>query len=231
MNRFTRLLPLSLVVVAAAACTSPPTNGLDNLYSVEDQFPIAVEPQVATLSVQVDEGLQGVARGEHERVRAFVERWRARGQGILNAAAPTGSRNQAAASAALDDIKAALLASGIDKSSVHFTSYRAAAGDDQAPITLSFVTYAAIAPDCGGNWSQNMAWTPRNLPWPEFGCASQRNLAAAVSDPRDLVEPRAMTPIDANRRSTVLEKYRAGEPTRTFDKSKTDSADVSNVAK
>ena len=47
------------------------------------------------------------------------------------------------------------------------------------------------------------------------GCASQRNLAAQVANPADLVQPRAETPQLASRRTTVTEKYRKGETTAT----------------
>ena len=36
-----------------------------------------------------------------------------------------------------------------------------------------------------------------------------------VADPRDLMGPQPMDPGDTQRRMTVLEKYRAGEPTPT----------------
>jgi pilus assembly protein CpaD len=56
-----------------------------------------------------------------------------------------------------------------------------------------------------------------NWPYWNFGCAYQRNLAANVEDPADLVQPRAETPAYAARRSTVLEKYRKGEdPTTNY---------------
>src|SRR6185295_12655906 len=148
MTSFLRAFVLGFFAVGAAACTSPLSNRPADAYNVDEQYPIVVEPQVATLVVQVDEGLQGLARGEHERVRAFVERWKTRGQGMLNAAAPTGSKNQAAASVALDEVKEVLIASGVEKPSVQFTSYRAAEGDERAPITLTFVTYAALASEC-----------------------------------------------------------------------------------
>jgi len=231
MTSFIRLFALGFIGVAAAGCTDPAVNGPEHLYNVEREFPIVVEPQVATLVVHVDEGRQALARGEQERVRAFAERWKMRGQGLLNAATPTGSPNRAAAMAALGEIKDILRASGVDKGAVQFTSYRAAEGDENAPITLTFVTYAANAADCGGDWSKNLAFTPRNQPWPEFGCSTQRNVAAIVGDPRDLIEPRTVDPADALRRSVVQEKYQAGQPTRTADKSKEDSGEVSTVGK
>lgn len=231
MTGFTRLLAVGFVGAVAAGCSNPLTNGPEHLYNIEQQFPIVVEPQVATLVVHVDDGLQTLGRGEHERVRAFAERWKLRGQGVLNAAMPTGSPNQAAAAAALQEIKKVLTWSGIDGRSLQVTSYRAAQGDADAPITLTYVTYAASAADCGTDWSKNLAFTPRNLPWPEYGCSTQHNIAAIVADPRDLVEPHATAPADAQRRSIVLEKFQKGEPTRTADESTKDSGEVSNVAK
>jgi pilus assembly protein CpaD len=231
MNRIAPFIALGLVGIAATACTRPPlTNGPQQLVNIEEAYPITVEPQVATLVVQVDEGLQSIGRGEGDRVRAFVDHWKARGQGMLNAAAPTGTPNQAAAASALSQLKKLLAAHGVDKGSVQYSSYRPAAGDTDAPITLSFVTYVASAAECGRDWSQNLAFTPRNLPWPEFGCSTQHNMAAAISDPRDLIEPRASDSADPARRSTVLEKYRRGEPTRTTADSDADSGKVSKVA-
>jgi pilus assembly protein CpaD len=231
MTRIAHFIAFGLIGLAATACTSPPlTNGPRQLVDTEAAYPITVEPQVATLVVKVDDGLQSLGRGEDQRVRAFVDQWKARGQGMLNAASPTGTPNQAAATAALGQIKKLLAAHGVDKGSVQYTSYKPAEGDNQAPITLSFVTYVANAAECGGDWSENLGFTPRNLPWPEFGCSTQHNFAAIVADPRDLIEPRTSDPADATRRSTVLDKYREGVPTRTTDESDADSGRVSTVA-
>lgn len=209
------LLSIGVSTLSLAGCTQPLTNGAPQMVRVEDAHPISVEPQVSTLVVRVDDGLQRLARGEDRRIEVFAAGWKARGQGLLTAAVPTESANGVAAAAAMQDVKRVLAASGIDANSVQFTTYRAPADDPNAPITLSFVSYAAVAAECGRDWTENMAYTPRNLPWPEFGCSTQHNLAAIVSDPRDLIEPRASEPADAARRGTVFDKYRAGEPTQT----------------
>src|SRR3989338_6607615 len=49
---------------------------------------------------------------------------------------------------------------------------------------------------------------------------------AVVADPAGLAGPRTMTPADAGRRDTVLEKYRAGQPTAT-QRTEQDSGAVS----
>jgi pilus assembly protein CpaD len=57
----------------------------------------------------------------------------------------------------------------------------------------------------------------QNAPHWNHGCATQRNLAAMVTNPADLVQPRSETPVYAARRSTVLDKFRKGEATQTVD--------------
>jgi pilus assembly protein CpaD len=231
MSRTAQLLAFSLAALAAAGCTSPPLqNAPEHFFDVEAMYPISVEPQVATLVVGVDEGLHSLGRGEDERVHAFVEQWKMRGQGILSAASPTGTARDAAAGAALAQLKKLLAAQGVDKGSVQYTSYKPANGDANAPITLSFVTYVANAADCGTDWSENLGFTPRNLPWPDFGCSTQHNFAALVADPRDLIEPHASDRADAQRRNTVLDKYREGMPTGAM-RDRSDSGQVSVVGR
>ncbi|NJN37125.1 MAG: hypothetical protein HC794_08820 [Nitrospiraceae bacterium] len=138
MTRTASLLALGVAGIALVGCTKPPlTNGQKQFVNAETAYPITVEPQVATLVVKVDDGLQSLGRGEDQRVIAFVEQWKARGQGMLNAASPSGATNQAAAASALAQIKKVLAANGVKDSSVQYTSYKPAEGDVQAPITLS----------------------------------------------------------------------------------------------
>ncbi len=213
MNRFCHLAVAGMIALAASGCASPTENGASNLYDVEKNFPIRVEPQVATLIVQVDG--QGLMRGEEGRVQAFAERWKSRGQGNLSAALPAGTENQPAAQAAMSRINRILAETGIDRKSVRVSTYRGAGNDANAPITLSFMTYVANARECGQDWSENLNFTPRNLPWPEFGCSTQHNFAAIISDPQDLNEPRAEDSADAMRRATVLQKHRSGVQSQT----------------
>ena len=60
--------------------------------------------------------------------------------------------------------------------------------DAGAPIRLSYLRYVAEGPECG-RWTTNLAEDYRNLPYPNFGCAQQRNLAAQVANPADLLGP------------------------------------------
>ena len=70
---------------------------------------------------------------------------------------------------------------------------------------------------CGPTTSARPSTRPTsaNRPYWNLGCATQRNLAAQVDNPADLVQPRAETPALTSRRATALDKYRKGEPTAT----------------
>jgi pilus assembly protein CpaD len=93
------------------------------------------------------------------------------------------------------------------------------------------MTDVAVAASCEGNWTQDIGEEPRNLPYQNYACSTQQNLAAILEDPRDLVQPRQQDPSDAMRRGVVLDKYRKGEPTATQTNSSNESGEVSNVAK
>ena len=227
MIPYMRLLAVGMVAASAAGCSMPLSNGEDQGITPTANFPITVEPHVVTMAVMVDAGMQRLAPGESDRVRAFAERWKMRGQGMINAATPVGTNNRAAALASLDEIKHILRSSGIEPGAVNISSYRAD-NDRRAPITLSFVTLSASAQDCGMNWSENLGWSPRNTPWPGFGCTTQHNFAAVVANPRDLIEPRTSEPADGARRSQILDSYRKGTVTAA-QKTQDDSGTVAAI--
>ncbi len=66
-----------------------------------------------------------------------------------------------------------------------------------------------------GPWTDNVARNYQNNHYAAFGCATQQNLAAVVSNPLDLLYPRMMTPPNAARRSGVLDAYQNGQRTGT----------------
>ena len=71
-----------------------------------------------------------------------------------------------------------------------------------------------------------------NRPYWNLGCAYQRNLAAMVDNPADLVQPRGETPAYTARRSVVLDKYRKGEnPSRHLSTGHYDTGKISDVGK
>ena len=89
-----------------------------------------------------------------------------------------------------------------------------------AAIRFNYPKITADAGPCG-LWPEDLGPSFRNQsyydnrPYYNFGCASQRNLAAMIDNPADLVQPRPETPAYTTRRTTAFEKYRKGDPTAT----------------
>jgi pilus assembly protein CpaD len=90
-----------------------------------------------------------------------------------------------------------------------------------AAIRLNYPKISAVAGPCG-LWPEDLGPSIHNKsyyenkPYYNFGCANQRNLAAMIDNPSDLVQPRDETPAYTARRDVAFEKYRKGAPTTTI---------------
>lgn len=217
-----------LALGAAAGLAGCGFNGAEHAqFTAQQTHPITVEADVATLNVGVVPGQPGVTPSDRAQIEAFAASYRQRGHGPLTISTPSGSPNAGAATVALSDVRDLLKENGVTAGDLAYTPYRASGGDASAPLILSFKRYVARPTACG-NWSQDAAFNPSNGILPNHGCATQNNLAAMVANPADLLGPRTMGPADPGRRNTVLEKYRAGEPTAT-ERNQQDSGAVSEV--
>ena len=89
------------------------------------------------------------------------------------------------------------------------------------PIRLSYPKLKAEAGPCG-LWPEDLGPSIKDKSYYEnkeyynFGCSYQRNMAAMVDNPSDLVQPRAETPPYTIRRTEGFEKYRKGMTTTTL---------------
>jgi len=161
----------------------------------------------------------GITQQHKAAIDGFLERYRDSGQAVVTILAPAGSPNAPAAGMVSRDIAAFLQRRGVRH--IQTLSYQASA-DEIAPIRISYsVLGAAVAP-CG-RWPEDLLANPENKHYANFGCSYQNNLAAQVANPMDLLGPRKMTPIDAENRMGVIDKYRgldsdydAGKLSRDF---------------
>jgi pilus assembly protein CpaD len=212
----TRLALVSLAAIAVAACrpdyTEPEVAGW-TLIDPAQRHPILVSRQPSTLNLSVPAGSYGLGPAQRERLSRFLAKYRARdaGNSKVVIASPRGSRNEVAAIQAVAEVRHMMNEFGFDPSIIHVEAYPAR-GSRHAPIKVSYLRYVAEAPECG-SWPTNLANEPANLAYPNFGCATQRNLAVSVANPADLLGPRGETPRAGERRTVVWDKYIKGEST------------------
>lgn len=190
------------------------------------RHPILVGSAPVTLEIPVPGKSYGLTQRQKYEIRAFVRRYREKNEGPLTVAAPSGGSNEVAVMHVLGDIRREFTRAGVNRNEVQFDAYTGV-GAAAAPIKIEFSSYTANGPECG-DWSDNLARDSKNGPYRNLGCASQRNLAAMVSNPRDFIEPRTSTPRDSQRRDVIVDKYIRGDST-VAEKSGDEKAKVSEI--
>ncbi len=206
------LLAILAVAASVGGCIqSPRFKAPFTLANANERHPIAVRQGEVTLDLAVYPGSSGLNESQKGQIFGYLRDYKAQSSDRLLIRAPSGGPNETAAMHAYDQVRKALRTAGIDPKAVVLEPYFGN-GDPAAPLRLSYLQFIAQPPDCP-DWSENIGRDPQNMPYPNMGCATQRNLAAMVANPEDLVRPRGETPRPGERRDTVWGKYIAGEPT------------------
>lgn len=143
------------------------------------------------------------------RIDAFARTYLVNGRSPLTVAYP----NNVDASEAVAAVVAALDESGVPMNRILRGPYSAEAEGERG-IVVSYEGLAAFGSGCPQEWGDPTRDYTNQTPT-RFGCARQHNLAAMIERPSDLVEPRAMTMADAERRQVVVGKYREGSRTNS----------------
>jgi pilus assembly protein CpaD len=190
------------------------------------RHPILVGSTPVALDLPVPRGSSGLTRNQKLELRYFLRQYSDKNEGPLIVGAPSGGTNEVAVMHALGDLRREFSRAGISRNQVQFDAY-SGMGSAAAPIKVSYQTYVAHGPECG-DWSDNLARDPKNMPYRNLGCATQRNLAAMVANPRDFVEPRGMTPRDSQRRDVIMNSYVKGDST-VADKGDDEKTRVSDI--
>lgn len=215
------LLVASLSALALTGCKhSEPGTRIAGWTLVDpaQRHPILVSQEPETLNIQVPSGSYGLSPRQRSRLMQYYGYYRQTDDGTsrMVIAAPSGAPNEGAAVRVLEDIRQLLRDQGVKDSNIIVEAYHEE-NDPQPPIQISYLRHVAHAPDCS-QWPTNLAEQRDNLPYPNFGCATQRNFAMHVANPADLLGPRTETPRSSERRDAIWEKYAKGESTASDKK-------------
>jgi pilus assembly protein CpaD len=214
-----------IAFAAMAGCGSfPGTTNPNLVMQPEEAHPITVRATQAEMQIAVTPQSAALMRVDETRLRAFASSYRTRGHGPMMIEVPSETLNSMAATQVLADVQAVLRDEGLHPDTVQSRPYRTTEDPSGAPLVLHFTRYEAEASPCG-DFSQSYSQRFNGNPTPNWGCATQNNLAAMISDPADLVTPRDMTPASAAQRSEMLNRYRTGRDTNT-QRSNADDASV-----
>jgi pilus assembly protein CpaD len=197
------------------------------------RHPITMQESDRGIEVFIGSNRGELTPTQHAQILSFGLAWKREATGGISVERPVGSGNEMAAADALHEITAILAASGMPPQSIVVRTYPA--HTTVASIRISYPKIVAQVGPCG-TWPQDIGptWNRNyfeNRPWWNQGCATQRNLAAMVADPADLVQPRAESAAYTPRRTMVLEKYRQGTDPSTSAAAGSQAAKITDIAK
>jgi pilus assembly protein CpaD len=217
-------LAAALVGLAATLSACTHTGDVATTASIPDDYrkrhPIAVEEADHAIVVFVGRGRGGLSASQRTDVIGLAQGWVQDATGAITADVPVGTPNARAAADSFREIQALLSAAGVPPRGLVVRNFHPQDPRQMAAIRLSYPKLAAVAGPCG-MWPEDLGPSIKNKSYFEnkqyynFGCASQRNMAAMIDNPADLVQPRPETPAYTIRRSEAFEKYRKGTTTTT----------------
>ncbi len=210
------------LAVALGACTH--TDDVTTTASVPDDYrlrhPIAIQEADRSVVIFIGHARGGLSGPQRADVMGLAQLWLQEGTGAITADVPVGTSNARAAADSIHEIQALLAAAGVPPRGLVVRNYHPDDPRQLPAIRLNYPKISAVAGPCG-LWPEDLGPSVKdksyfeNKPYYNFGCAYQRNMAAMIDNPSDLVQPRTETPAYTMRRTEAFEKYRKGAPTTT----------------
>jgi len=184
------------------------------------RHPIAIEEANRSVVIFVGHARGGLSASQRADVVGLAQIWLREGTGAISADLPVDTPNARAAADAFREARALLAAAGVPPRGIVVRHYHPDDARTFATIRLSYPKIAAVAGPCG-LWPEDLGPSINNPSYSQnksyfnFGCAYQRNIAAMIDNPSDLVQPRSETPAYTTRRTAAFERYRKGIATPT----------------
>jgi len=223
--------------VALSACTH--TDQVATTASVPDDYrlrhPIAIQEAERSVVIFVGRARGGLSAEQRADVMGLAQTWLHEGTGAIIADVPNGTPNARPAADAFREVQALLSAAGVPPRGITVRHYHPEDPRQLATIRLNYSKISAVAGPCG-LWPEDLGPSIKdksyfeNKSYYNFGCAYQRNMAAMIDNPADLVQPRSETPAYTTRRTEGFEKYRQGATTAT-SYPESDKAKLSDTGK
>lgn len=143
-------------------------------------------------------------------VAQFLDGYAKSGEGALYINRPSSAISGIGTRQAESVVRGLMAQGGLNPNAVQTGQYQSRPGAP-APVVVSYRTLRAIPQDCRELGRLHDTYT--NQPHDNFGCFQSANLAAMISDPRQLLEPYSAAQPNAQRRQVVYDRYIEGTQT------------------
>jgi len=229
-----RRLALAGLAAMLAACNQTTVAQNDEPSDYRLRHPITLKEGERSVEVFLGRNRGGLTPSQRADVLSFAQLWRREATSGIIVDLPQGGPIDHAAADSMREIHSIFAASGVPRNAVYVRNYR----PSESALASIKINYAKLVAEAGpcGLWPQNLgpgqdsSYT-ENRPYWNLGCASQRNLAAMVDNPADLVQPRGEAPAYTARRSVVMDKYRKGDSSPSGTYTGYDTGKISDLGK
>jgi pilus assembly protein CpaD len=224
--------------VVLSACSETTGSVATAAHAPEDyrlRHPITVQEANRSIVLFVGHARGGLSAAQRADVAGLARTWVAEGTGAIVVDVPVDTPNARAAESAVHEARVLLEAGGVPRNGIKLHRYTPDDPRTLATVRFTYPRMAAVAGPCG-LWPEDLGPSIKdpgyldNKSYYNFGCAYQRNMAAMVENPSDLVQPRPETPAYTARRSEAFDKYRKGTTTTT-DYPEAEKAKLSDTGK
>ncbi|HLA21148.1 MAG TPA: CpaD family pilus assembly protein [Pseudolabrys sp.] len=229
-----RLLAAAGVAAMLGGCYQSREAPIEYQSDYRLRHPITLKEGERRVEVFLGRNRGGLTPTQRADVLSFAQVWRREATSGIIVDVPKGGPNDHAAADSMREIHSILVASGVPRHAIFVRPYRPT-DSTFASIKINYSKLVAKTGPCG-QWPKNLgpgqdsSYT-ENQPYWNLGCASQRNLAAMVDNPADLVQPRGESSSYTARRSVAIDKYRKGEnPSGKYD-THYDTGKISDLGK
>jgi pilus assembly protein CpaD len=175
------------------------------LSNPEVRHPIGFMARDESLAVEVPAGARGLSPNQQVDVYRFLHRYKRQATGPLAILVPANGRDRTAIGRSLRDIRGFAADAGIDYRVQRASAHDGPAGGPPA-IRLAYQRPVAVPAPCD-QWTEDVGRNDPRIPYPNWGCATQRNLAVMVDNARDLQQPQEEDPRSSERRSVTWSAY------------------------
>ena len=202
-----RILVLAATsVLALAACDRE--RQLDDVQAVglnnpELRHPIHFDARVETLDVEVPPDAEGLSPNQNIDVFRFLKLYKREANSRLIISVPGDQRPPASVAQSLQGIQRHVVEAGID---YRLTRGKRSPAAEVPAIRLAYRRPVAVPPTCD-KWGENVGRNEARIPYPNLGCATQRNIAIMVDNARDLKRPQDEDPRSGERRHATWSAY------------------------
>jgi len=215
-----------LVIAAGLACVVGGCNQTQVAeqqnypFDYRERHPITLKEGQHIVEIFLGRNRGGLSPSQRADVLSFAQEWRHEATSGVIIDVPHGGPTDRAAADSLREIHSILAASGVPRNAVYMRSYQPSE-TSLASIRIGYSKLTAHAGPCG-LWPHDLGPAPDlayndNRPYWNLGCAAQRNLAAEIDNPADLVQPRGEASGYQARRSVAMDKWRKGDnPSGTY---------------